>query len=252
MSAPVAQNESRRIQRIALPLPARVEVKIDNNVSWNEVTRLTDVSAFGAGFALKRPVKRGRLVLLTIPMPRQLRCFDHSEEQYRIWGLVRRCLPVAGAAGSESLYTIGTAFVGKNAPSSYFDDPATLYDISHREEEGLWHIVKASESSGPAEVPPDARRQTRFSIPETMLLEVLDVGGNVEISETTVTENLSLGGAALFTSLQVSPGSFVRLTCLRNNITIISIVRGRRQGPDGMTRLHVEFVDRFFPLEGIE
>ena len=251
MSAPVAQNESRRIQRIALPLPARVEVKIDSSVSWNEVTRLTDVSAFGAGFALKRPVKRGRLVLLTIPMPRQLRCFDHSEEQYRIWGLVRRCIPVA-EGGSANIYTIGAAFVGKNAPSSYFEDPATLYDISHREEEGLWHIVRASESAEAKEAAPDARRQTRFSIPETMLLEVLDTEGNVQTSETTVTENLSLGGAALFTSLQVQAGSFVRLTCLRNNITIISIVRGRRQGPDGMTRLHVEFVDRFFPLEGIE
>jgi hypothetical protein len=150
------------------------------------------------------------------------------------------------------VYTIGAAFVGKNAPSSYFEDPATLYDISHREEVGLWHIVRASESAESSEVAPDARRQTRFSIPETMLLEVLDTEGNVQTSETTVTENLSLGGAALFTSLQAQAGSFVRLTCLRNNITIISIVRGRRQGPDGMTRLHVEFVDRFFPLEGIE
>ncbi|KXK02836.1 MAG: hypothetical protein UZ17_ACD001001282 [Acidobacteria bacterium OLB17] len=60
--------ENRRIQRIALPLPVRVEVKIDANVSWNEITRLQDVSAFGAGFMLKRPTKRGRLIMLTIPI----------------------------------------------------------------------------------------------------------------------------------------------------------------------------------------
>jgi hypothetical protein len=29
-------------------------------------------------------------------------------------------------------------------------------------------------------------------------------------------------------------------------------VRGRRIAPDGISRLHIEFVDRFFPLERIE
>jgi hypothetical protein len=251
MTAPVAQNESRRIQRIALPLPARIEVKVDNAVAWNEVTRLTDVSAFGAGFALKRPIKRGRLVLLTIPMPKQLRCFGHSEEQYRIWGVVRRCITAPQASSGEAVYMLGVAFVGKTAPASYYENPATLYDISHREEEGLWHIEKASLTESSDETV-ETRRQTRFSIPETVLIEALDVDGNVENSETTVTENLSVGGAALFTSLAAEAGSFIRVTCLRNNITIISIVRGRRMGADGMVRLHVEFVDRFFPLEGIE
>jgi len=251
MSVPVAQSESRRIQRISLPLPVRIEVKIDNSVAWNEVTRLTDVSAFGAGFALKRPVKRGRIVLLTIPMPKQLRCFDHSIEQYKIWALVRRCLPSPEPTGDEPRYMIGVAFIGKNAPTSYFEDPATLYDITHREEEGLWHVEKASLTETETDIP-DNRRQSRFAIPETLFLEMLDADGNVESSETTVTENLSVGGAALFTSMTAQPGSFVRLTCARNNLTIISIVRGRRQGPDGMIRLHVEFVDRFFPLEGIE
>jgi hypothetical protein len=92
--APVIEKENRRIQRISLPLPARVEVRIDSSVSWNEITRLSDVSAFGAGFTLKRPIKRGRMVLMTIPMPRQLRSFDYSEAQYKIWGVVRRCMSI--------------------------------------------------------------------------------------------------------------------------------------------------------------
>src|ERR1700742_3774947 len=90
----VAEADKRRIQRISLPLPSRIEVKIDQHVSWNEVTRLTDVSVFGAGFSLNRPLKRGRLVLITVPMPRALRCFDFSDPQYRVWSLVRRCIPV--------------------------------------------------------------------------------------------------------------------------------------------------------------
>src|SRR5258708_29091695 len=105
-----AQNEARRIQRIALPLPARVEIKVDKTVSWHEVVRLEDVSAFGAGFSLSRPVKRGRIIQLMLPMPRQLRCYDHSESQYRIWSLVRRCVPV-GQSEESCKYVTGASFI---------------------------------------------------------------------------------------------------------------------------------------------
>lgn len=258
MSSTLTQNETaetraeaRRIQRIALPLPARVEVKVDKASSWHEVVRLEDISAYGAGFSLTRPVKRGRLVLMMLPMPRQLRCYDHSESQYKVWGLVRRCVPVT--LGKDSCkYVTGVAFIGKNAPSSYHEDPARLYDISHRGEEGIWHIADAGAEEDESNLPKDVRRQTRFSIPETVTLEVMDEAGNVATSETTVTENVSEGGAAVFTSLDAGSGSFVRLSVLRNNIQIISIVRARRKGADGMTRLHLEFVDRLFPLEGLD
>ena len=251
MQPNVAEKEKRRIQRIALPLPSRVEVKIDPQVSWNEVSRLTDVSAFGAGFSLKRPLKRGRLVLLTVPMPRQLRSFDFSDPQYRVWSLVRRCIPVRLPNG-EMRYSIGVAFVGKNPPPKYVEDPATLYEISHRDEEGLWHIAEAPDNPDQTKLSREERRQTRFFIPEEVKLEVLDADGNISETETTVTENISLGGAAVFTSLKVSNGAFVRISSERYAIKIISVVRGTRKGADGLVRLHLEFIDHFFPLEGIE
>src|SRR5687767_15943613 len=82
--------DQRRIQRYALALPTRVEVKVDNKFAWNEITRLEDISAFGAAFKLKRPVKRGRLIMISLPMPRQLRCYDYLEPQYRIRSEERR------------------------------------------------------------------------------------------------------------------------------------------------------------------
>ena len=72
------------------------------------------------------------------------------------------------------------------------------------------------------------------------------------LSETTVTENISLGGAAVFTTLNADTGTFLRVLSPRHNIEILSVVRGSRVGPDGITRLHLEFIDRFYPLEGIE
>ena len=245
------EKENRRIQRISLPLPVRVEVKIDSKVGWNEVTRLSDVSAFGCGFQLKRPVKRGRLVLMTIPMPRQLRSFDYSEPQYRVWGVVRRCIPIERAVAPE--YSVGVAFTGKAPPSGYLDHPSMLFDVARRDEsEGFWHITPADLQADESDLPNELRKQTRYFIPEQLNVAQFDASGNVIFSETTVTENISLGGASVFTTLNVEAGNFIRVTSDRFNVTILSIVRGARVGEDGITRLHIEFIDRLFPLEGIE
>ena len=253
MARPVVENENRRIQRIALPLPVRVEVKIDTEVSWNEITRLSDVSAFGAGFTLKRPVKRGRLVLMTIPMPRQLRSYDYSEPQYKIWGIIRRCIS-AGKSSQEPEYAIGVAFTGKTPPAGYIEHPSMLFDISHREDEseGFWRLGPADLRADDSHLPTDLRKQTRFHIPEALKLEKMDQAGNVLESETTVTENISLGGAAVLTTLKADAGTFLRVTSDRFNITILSIVRKSKTGENGVTRLHLEFIDNLFPLEGIE
>lgn len=250
MSSQVLEKENRRLQRYSLALPARVEVKIDGSVSWNEVTRLEDVSAFGAAFKLKRPIKRGRLVMVSIPMPRQLRCYDYLEPQYRIWALVRRCIQNESSNGNPS-YSIGLAFIGKNPPQSFLENPSKLYDISDRENGGLWQLVETGANPDESELPPEMRRHTRFSIPESLIIEILDREGNVSASEISVTENISICGAAVFTSLDVNTGAFVRVRSERHDITIISIVRGKHAGPDGITRLHIEFIDSLFPLGGI-
>jgi hypothetical protein len=251
MLTTVKDQDGRRVQRYSLALPTRVEVKIDNKFSWNEMTRLEDISAFGAGFNLKRPVKRGRLVVVSVPMPRQLRCYDYLEPQYRIWGLVRRCIPLGTNPGAES-YAIGIAFIGKHPPQSFAENPSTLYDIAQREDGGLWQLVEAEAMPDENDLPPYLRRHTRFAIPESLLLELLDENGDVAASEVTVTENLSLGGASVFTSFNVETGSFLRVKSERRDLSIISIVRGKRLGEDGIVRLHLEFIDHFFPLEGIE
>ena len=231
----------------------RVEVRVDAKVTWNEITRLVDVSAFGAGFTMKRPVKRGRAVLLTIPMPRQLRSYDFSEPQYKIWGVVRRCISMGHNRNSPE-YSVGVAFVGKTPPAGFVEHPSMLFDISHRgdEGEGFWHAVPADVSADDSHLPKELRKQTRFHIPEALLLEKVDDAGNVLEAETTVTENISMGGAAVFTTLRADAGTFLRVTSDRFNVTILSVVRQSRTGENGITRLHLEFIDHSFPLEGIE
>ena len=149
-------------------------------------------------------------------------------------------------------YAIGVAFVGKNPPESYNDDPSNLYDLAEREDGGLWELVHAQTILDESDLPGYLRRHTRFAIPESLLLEMLDENGDVAASEISVTENISLGGAAVFTSFNVAPGAFLRVKSERHDLSIISIVRGKRIGDDGIIRLHLEFIDHLFPLEGIQ
>jgi hypothetical protein len=248
---PVVEKENRRIQRISLPLPVRVETRVNRDDSWYEITRLSDVSAFGCGFVLKRPLKRGRLALLTIPMPRQLRSFDHAEPQYRIWGLSRRCIATGSPLKPD--YAIGIAFIGKNPPADYIEHPSRLYELMERSNDstGLWHVGRADLRADDSHLPVTDRKHTRYFIPEPVVIQQHDPAGNLVMTEHSVTENISLGGASVFTTKEVPSGTFVRFISERYDVNILSVVRGARMGLDGMTRLHLEFIDRLFPLEGI-
>ena len=247
-----SEKDTRRIPRFSLALPVRVESRINDTLSWNEITRLTDISAFGAGFNLKHNVQCGRLLQMTMPMPRQMRCYDYTEPQYRVWGLVRSCITKENLTAEENPHAVGVAFIGKKPPLSYFDDPGKFYEISHQEDDKLWRVVEAADESNRKVPLKDLRRHSRLAIPTDIMLEKLDADGNVTASEPTVTENLSLSGAAIFSTLPTEVGDFVRVISHQYDVSIISVVRAIRLGQDGIPRLHVEFVDRFFPLEGIE
>ncbi|MGI8668923.1 MAG: hypothetical protein ACR2J3_03645, partial [Aridibacter sp.] len=166
-------NDNRRISRVPISLPVKVAGKDDLNSNWNEIIRLEDVSAFGAAFKLSRPVKRGRLLHLTLPMPRQMRCYDHMEGQYQIWAIVRLCRLVEDAQKSVS-YAIGVAFVGKHPPSSYFDDPTSLYELKPEKGEGLWSITNAPSRPDDSHLPKEDRTHSRYQIPINLSVEVLD------------------------------------------------------------------------------
>src|SRR5438445_4123306 len=132
--------KSRRLrERIGLRLPVRVQGRDSIDHEWTEMSRLVDVTPFGARLRLKRPTEIGRLVLLTMAMPRQLRCFDHVEDQYRVWSLVRNLRLLDRNTAKGALVEIGVAFVGKRPPQSYAKDPGTRYAIAESSAAaGMW------------------------------------------------------------------------------------------------------------------
>ena len=232
-------------ERLELKLPVRVRCRETQDLEWSEVTRLIDVTPFGAGFTLKRPVERGRLVHMTIPMPRQLRVFDHVEDQYRVWALVRHVKQVSSADDKSLLFEVGVAFIGKNPPRSYLQDPSRRYEVAQTKRGELASIQEWEAAEVPST---DKRTHTRHNIPTDMLLETFSENGKVEKSEQTVTENISPKGAALYTSLDLPIGRLIRLSSAQSNISVYAAVRGSSMGPAGVPRIHVEFVDREWPL----
>lgn len=127
----------RKRDRLELSLPIRVHCRESEELEWEEITRLIDVTPFGAGFALTRPTEIGRLLLLLMPLPRQLRCYDHVEPQYRVWCLVRHVRKMSEDDALKPIFNIGVAFIGKRPPASYENDPTTLYEVLSPDELGF-------------------------------------------------------------------------------------------------------------------
>ena len=227
-------------ERLALQLPVRVHCRETPDFDWTEMTRLINVTPFGAGFTLKRPTETGRLLHMTIPMPRQLRVFDHVEDQYRIWAIVRHFRSKTTA--KEPGFEVGVAFIGKRPPPSYEGEPWKRYDVSFTPQQLA--VINETPLSSSA----DDRQYTRHNIAVDMRVELFDQSGAVTKTEHTVTENISSRGATLFTTLEIPVGRFVRITSDQYRLTVHAAIRSRGTGADGVARIHVEFIDKEWPL----
>jgi len=239
----MSEHEKRIRERLELQIPVRVVCRETPDFEWMEVTRLQNVTPFGAGFTLKRPTEKGRILHMTIPMPRQLRVFDHAEDQYRVWALVRFVKGKTNPENNSPFFDIGVAFIGKRAPASYQNEPWRRYEIATS---SLQQMITVEEMHvmGTA----DQRVHTRHFIPVDVLLETLDEKSEVDKSESTVTENISRKGATIFTSLRLPVGRFIRLTSAQYGLTVFAVIRSLSTGADGIPRIHVEFIDKEWPL----
>jgi hypothetical protein len=223
----------------------RVTCRETVNHQWTEMTHLVDVTPFGARLRLKRPTETGRLLLLTMAMPRQLRTFDHVEDQYRVWSLVRNLRRLDPETNKGAVVEIGVAFVGKRPPASFQKDPSVRYEIKNLQT-GLWNIEEESEMLSEVDST-DKRDDSRHTIPIEVVIEVFGDDDASPQSESTVTENISRSGAAVFTSMNLERGRFLRMST-RDGLTVMAAVRNRSIGPDGIARLHLQFIGGEWPL----
>jgi hypothetical protein len=248
------ESKSRRVkERFKLTIPVRIHCRESLDKEWVEMSRLIDVTPFGARFTIAHLTEEGRLLHLTLPLPRNLRCFDHAEDQYRIWSIVRFVKGIASEGDVKQRFDVGVAFVGKRPPTSYLDDPSKRYDVlASADKNGLWEIRERRNLAEVGKSMEDRRSETRHGIPINVRLDLLDEKGEISASEQTVTENITRRGASIFTSLTIARGRFVRITNSQNGLSLMAAVRAYRIGPDNIPRLHLEFINDQWPLEGIE
>lgn len=217
---------------------------------------MVDVSALGAGFQISHQIEVGRLLRLTIPMPRQMRHYDYFEPQYQVWSIIRHVRKLSLYNENNQSFLVGTGFIGKNPPASFEHDPHQIYEVVQAADRGLYEI-KEIDIYQPDIITnlnevSDPRQFSRYKIPLTVIIETFDNQGQIVSTETTVTENISKSGASVFSTLNLPVGSVVRLTNLQTNYSILAKVKHRRVGDDKMPRLHLHFFEQQFPLEGIE
>jgi hypothetical protein len=174
--------------------------------------------------------------------------FDHVEDQYRVWAIVRNVKLLEQKTPKDPLVEVGVAFIGKRPPRSYQDNPERRYEIAQSKlESAMWAAREDSVDQLTEVNTDDKRKESRQMIPVDVVIGLFE-GDKLVKNERTVTENISRSGAAVFTAMEIGPGAFVKVTSDTYNTTVLAVVRARRLGKDGMTRLHLEFLGREWPL----
>lgn len=223
-------------------LPVRVEVRESPNRVWRELTRLEKVSDCDAEFHLTRLLEIGQIVSLTMPLGKDLRRYDCDEEQYTVWAVVRHCLRSLGS--QAPVHLIEASFVGREPPAGYRRNPLAGYRLGELQENGFYAVIENAQ-------PTSRRRQQRYAIPIEIYIAVYDAEDNILAHERTVTENISESGASVFSALQINVGDTIRIIKQHGSFSADAVVRARRVGKDNLPRLHLEFINARFPLDGI-
>lgn len=218
----MTNEERRQSARMTLALPVRV---IGHDVAgshWEEMTSVKDVSPNGLCLGLAHAVRRGQVLLLSLPLPKRLRRYDEAESSYRIYGLVRS---VSGANGASR---VGVMFLGRHPPRGFDRNPAGLFLL-------------------PSDPPPQAghgerRKHGRMEVYVNLRIRRLD-GPDGPREEQTIAENIGRGGARVLTSMALAKGDVVEVTEVGGSFRTRALVCNAYVGTDHIPRVNLRFMD---------
>ncbi|HXG92000.1 MAG TPA: PilZ domain-containing protein [Blastocatellia bacterium] len=214
----------RRCERFKLVVPALVAGYERNGGKWQEVAKTIDVSRMGVAVRMKRRLRVGLVLHVTLPLPTKLRSHGFSDVGYNMYAIVRRVEPI-----KDGLRVVGLEFIGKNPPNGFLHNPSAVF--------------RTEEWNGP-----DRRREPRFDFSEQVVIEYLDESEQMIRREVTATENVSRSGARVI--VQAAPVDFemVRLISHRHNFKSLAAVRNQYVGKDNVERLCLQFLESKWPV----
>ena len=216
----------RRCERFKLTIPARISGYEKTGGKWSEMTETIDVSRTGARLRLRRRVRHGTVLFLTLPLPSKLRGHGYAEQSYNVYTLVRRV-----EHQKHGVCAIGVEFLGEHPPKGFLEKP--------------WAIFRARRWGGQ-----DRRRPNRIEHAETVRLEYFDENLNTIAKEQARTENVGHTGLRIVGTAAPTEFDFVRVTCPRLGFQSEAELRNRYMGKDGKERLCVKLLEREWPTRG--
>ena len=210
----------RRCERFSLSLPARVTGYDRKNGKWNEMTETVDVSRTGLTLKLRKRMRHGMIVYITLPYPTKLRMHGYADATYNVYALVRRVEPPR-----KGTRVIGLEFLGEHPPAGYLERP--------------WAVFRTRKWNGI-----ERRRVPRVERSEMVRLEYFTDEMQSITREDARTENISRTG--LRVAVKVAPPEFdlVRVSCPSRGFESLAAVRNRYVDKDGNERLCLQFVDK--------
>lgn len=214
----------RRCERFKLSIPARVTGYDRSGVKWHEMTETLDVSRTGVRLRLRRRVKHGTVLFVTLPLPTKLRGHGFSEQSYNIYTLVRRVEPP-----KQGVRAIGVEFLGEHPPRGFLDNPSAIF--------------RSNRWGGN-----ERRRPDREDRAEIIHIEYFDEGMKLIGHGQAKTENVSRTGLRILGTAAPPEFDMMRVSCPRLKFEGLAALRSRYLGKDGVERLCVQFIDKEWPV----
>ena len=218
-----AADNRRRCERFKLSIPARVTGHDRRSGKWNEMTETFDVSRTGLRIRLRRRVRPGTVVYLTLPLPSKLRGHGFAEQSYNVYTLVKRVDPPR-----QGVFGVGVEFIGEHPPNGFLDTP--------------WAIFRPRRWGGN-----DRRRPDRIEQIENVRIQYFDESMRLLSEEEARTENVSRTGLRISGTTAPPEVDLVMVTCLRLKFEGMAALRSRYKGKDGLERVCVQLVDKEWP-----
>lgn len=212
-------SERRRDPRMGLSVPVRVTGHDADGTQWEEMTATEDASFGGASFPIKHAHGVGQVLLLSLPLPRNFRRYDLAETSYKTYALVR-----STRASGTAPRVAGVLFLGRVPPKGFVEEPG-----------GRFRLPEDAKAGRAGERRAEERLQLFVN------LRLLRRGGGRTLEEQTVTENVSRGGARVFTTLPVSRGEALLVSDLAGQVSTEAVVRNVFVGSDRVKRLNLQF-----------
>lgn len=224
VSTDSSDRNRRRCGRINGSIPARVTGHDRKSGAWHEMTETIDFSRTGVRLRLRRRVKHGMVLLLTLPLPTKLRAHGFTDQSYNVYTLVRRVEPP-----KQGVRAVGLEFLGERPPAGYLDKP--------------WGVFRSRRWSGD-----ERRRFPREERSERLRIEYLDDSMQSMGKEDVRTENVSRFGLRIVGTTAPSDFDVIAINCPSLKFEALAVTRNRYKGKDGRERLCLQLIDKEWPL----